>query len=69
MLSLHHLLHLLRLGVLEQIKINLGYMKNKVILVGLASGISLGNLGFTHCCIEDISLIRSIPNISIISPK
>tara|TARA_B100000902_G_C27299921_1_gene912200 strand:- start:1004 stop:1966 length:963 start_codon:yes stop_codon:yes gene_type:complete len=53
---------------LEQIKINLGYMKNKVILVGLASGISLGNLGFTHCCIEDISLIRSIPNISIISP-
>ena len=29
----------------EQIKINLGYMKHKVTLVGLASGLALGNLG------------------------
>ena len=32
----------------EQIKVNLGYMKSKVLLVGLASGLVLGNLGFTH---------------------
>ena len=31
----------------EQIKVNLGYMKNKVCMVGLASGIVLGNLGYT----------------------
>ena len=30
----------------EQIKVNLGYMKNKVVMVGLASGLILGNLGF-----------------------
>ena len=35
----------------EQIKINLGYMKHKIIFVGLASGLALGNLGYTHCCI------------------
>ena len=29
----------------EQIKVNLGYMKSKVLLVGLASGLNLGNLG------------------------
>ena len=52
----------------EQIKVNLGYMKNKVVMVGLASGLILGNLGFTHCSIEDIGILRSIPNITIISP-
>ena len=52
----------------EQIKINLGYMKHKVTLVGLASGLALGNLGYTHCCIEDIGILRSIPNLVIMSP-
>jgi len=53
----------------EQIKVNLGYMKHKVCMVGLASGLVLGNLGFTHCSIEDIGSLRSIPNISIIAPS
>ncbi len=52
----------------EQIKVNLGYMSHKVCMVGLASGLALGTLGFTHCCIEDIGVLRSIPGISIISP-
>ncbi len=53
---------------LEQIKVNLGYMKHKVCMTGLASGLVLGTLGYTHCSIEDIGIIRSIPNISIVSP-
>jgi transketolase len=52
----------------EQIKVNLGYMNQKVTLVGLASGVILGTLGYTHCCIEDVAVIRSIPNITIVSP-
>ena len=52
----------------EQIKVNVGYMKQKICMVGLASGLALGNLGFTHCCIEDIGVLRSIPGITIISP-
>jgi transketolase len=52
----------------EQIKVNLGYMKIKVCLVGLASGVVLGNLGYTHCSIEDMAILRSIPNITILSP-
>jgi len=52
----------------EQIKVNLGYMKQKICMVGIASGLSLGTLGFTHCCIEDIGILRSIPGITIISP-
>ena len=52
----------------EQIKVNLGYMSHKVCMVGLASGLALGTLGFTHSCIEDIGVLRSIPGITIISP-
>ena len=37
-------------------------------MVGLASGLVLGPLGYTHCCIEDIGVLRSIPNLTIISP-
>ena len=52
----------------EQIKVNAGYMNQKICMVGLASGLVLGTLGFTHACIEDVGAIRSIPNIDIISP-
>ena len=52
----------------EQIKVNLGYMGKKICMVGIASGLALGTLGYTHCCIEDIGVLRSIPGITIISP-
>tara|TARA_Y100000590_G_scaffold468870_1_gene653584 strand:- start:547 stop:1509 length:963 start_codon:yes stop_codon:yes gene_type:complete len=52
----------------EQIKVNLGYMRQRVCMVGIASGLSLGTLGYTHCCIEDVGILRSIPGITIISP-
>ena len=53
----------------EQIKVNIGYMKQKICMVGIASGLALGNLGFTHCCIEDVGILRTIPGITIISPS
>jgi Transketolase, C-terminal subunit len=52
----------------EQIEVNLGYMKQKVCMIGIASGLVLGNLGYTQWCIEDIGILRSFPNLTIISP-
>jgi len=52
----------------EQVKVNLGYMRHKVCMVGLASGVVLGVLGYTHCSIEDVAVMRSIPGITVISP-
>jgi len=52
----------------EQIKVNLGYMVQNVKMVGLASGVVQGSLGYTHNCIEDLSIMRSIPNIVVLSP-
>jgi len=57
------------LRTLEQIKVNLSYMSSPVKLVGLAGGVILGELGYTHCAIEDIAICRAIPNISILSPS
>ncbi len=52
----------------EQIKVNLAYMGQKICMVGIASGLALGTLGYTHCCIEDVGTLRSIPGMTIISP-
>ena len=53
---------------MEQIKVNLAYMRTPVNITGLASGVALGHLGYTHCCIEDIAIMRSLPNMVVLSP-
>lgn len=52
----------------DQVRVNMGYMGLNVKLVGLTSGLSVGILGATHVSCEDISVFRSIPNITILSP-
>lgn len=53
---------------LDQIRLAYGYMNSRGILVGVASGVAVGILGPTHMAIEDISIVRSIPNFTILSP-
>ena len=52
----------------EQIRMNLGYMKHGVNVVALGSGLSMAYLGNSHFGLEDIAIMRSIPNINISSP-
>lgn len=52
----------------EQIRMNLGYMEHNVKLVGIGSGLSMGFLGNSHYGLEDIAIIKTIPNIEIVSP-
>lgn len=52
----------------EQVRMNLSYMNSNVKLVAIGSGVSMGFLGNSHFGLEDISIIRSLPNIPIISP-
>lgn len=58
----------LTIRALDQIKVNMGYMKLPVKLVGIAAGLSFGTLGATHVTSGDIAAIRAIPNITILSP-
>jgi transketolase len=53
---------------LDQVRVNMGYMKLPIKLVGLASGFASGILGATHMALEDVAILRSIPNITILSP-
>lgn len=52
----------------EQVRQYLGYMGGKVICVGINSGFSLAFFGNTHYAIEDIALMRTVPNMTVISP-
>ena len=52
----------------EQIRMNLGYMKHNVNLVALGSGLSMGFLGNSHFGLEDIAIMRTIPNLNVTCP-
>lgn len=52
----------------EQIRHFCGYMKEKIIVVGSGAGLSQGFAGNTHYTIEDLAVMRSIPNVTILSP-
>jgi transketolase len=53
----------------EQIRQYMGYMGSNVIAVGISSGFSLTYFGNTHYAIEDLSIMRSIPGMTILAPS
>lgn len=52
----------------EQIRTTIAYNDVPVKIVGSHAGISVGPDGGTHQAIEDIALMRAIPNMVVISP-
>lgn len=53
---------------LDQVRVNMAYMKLPIKLIGLTAGFGAGILGATHMSVEDIAVMRALPNITIISP-
>lgn len=53
----------------EQVKVNLGYMQHNVKLIGIASGLGVSHQGNTHYGLDDVSLMRAIPNMTIVVPS
>jgi transketolase len=56
------------LRCMEQIKIDICYHKLPVIIVGVGAGLSYAELGPTHQSLEDIAMLRTIPEMTIIAP-
>ncbi len=52
----------------DQIRNSIAYPKLNVKIVGTHAGLSVGEDGATHQCIEDLSLMRTIPNMTVICP-
>ena len=52
----------------EQIRNSIGYPKLNVKIGATHAGISVGEDGATHQCLEDLALMRSIPDMVIFNP-
>ena len=52
----------------EQIRLDICYPNLPVIIVGTGSGLSYASLGATHHSMEDISILKTLPNLQILCP-
>ncbi|MGE0754170.1 MAG: transketolase family protein [Alphaproteobacteria bacterium] len=53
---------------LEQIRNDVCYHNLDVKVVALGGGFAYGGLGYTHHVIEDIAMMRTLPNIRVVAP-
>jgi transketolase len=52
----------------EQIRTTIAYNNQPVKIIGSHAGISVGPDGGTHQALEDIAIMRTLPNMTVISP-
>lgn len=56
------------LRCLEQIRNDICLMNLPVVVVAVGAGYSYGSQGYTHHALEDIAVMRALPNMEIIVP-
>ncbi len=52
----------------EQIRTTIAYNNQHVVIAGAHAGVSVGPDGGTHQAIEDMAIMRVIPNMTVIAP-
>lgn len=52
----------------EQVRTTIAYPKLNVKVVGMSAGFAYPQLGATHTCVEDVSIMRAVSNMVVISP-
>jgi len=52
----------------EQIRVDLCYQNLPVVILGLGGGLTYAPLGPTHYICEDIAILRSLPNMTVLCP-
>lgn len=53
----------------EQIKVDVCYQNTGVVVIGVGAGYAYSTCGCTHHAIEDIAIMRALPNMRIYSPS
>lgn len=53
----------------EQMRAAIGYMNARVTVIGIEAGVRFGPLGNTHYAMDDIAVVRAIPNFTVIAPS
>ncbi|MBI4491939.1 MAG: transketolase [Chloroflexi bacterium] len=56
------------LRCLEQIRNDVCYHRANVKLVAVGGGLTYGALGFTHHGLEDLAIMRALPDMTVIAP-
>lgn len=56
------------LRCLEQIRNDVAYHRLPVTVVSVGAGFSYGNLGYSHHAVQDIGIMRTLPEMAILSP-
>lgn len=52
----------------EQIRVDVAYMRTNVKIVGVGAGFEYGSAGYTHQGVEDLSVMRCLPGMTIVAP-
>ena len=52
----------------EQIRVDVCYHRAPVIIVGTGSGLSYADLGPTHHSCEDMAILRTLPEMTVVAP-
>jgi transketolase len=55
-------------GRFEQIRMSVAYNRANVKLVGTHAGIGIGEDGYSQMGLEDVALMRSLPNMLVVQP-
>jgi len=55
-------------GRFEQIRVSVAYNHANVKIVGTHAGIGIGEDGYSQMGLEDLALMRSLPNMTVIQP-
>jgi transketolase len=53
---------------LEQIRNDVCYHNLPVTITAVGGGLAYGNLGYTHHAVQDLAVMRAMPNITVLSP-
>ena len=52
----------------EQVKVDVAYCHRDVKVIGVSGGVSYGALGGTHHAVQDVALMRAIPDLEVFLP-
>ncbi len=53
----------------EQVKVDVAYSHMNVKVIGVSGGVSYGALGGTHHAVQDVALMRAVPNLQVFLPS
>jgi transketolase len=56
------------LRCLEQIRNDICYHNFPVTIVSVGAGMAYGNLGYSHHSVQDLAIMRTLPNLTLLSP-